>query len=267
MLAGVCNGLAAYSHSDPTFVRLGFVFLTMFWGTGVLVYLVMAIVVPEASSPEEKAAASGIPSTAQEFIRRAKAGYYEAMKGFPDRKARREWQRRFKQDMRQWRRSFASGMRWNACQWQHNWHNYWAENAPIHPGMGFILPILSMLHGAATILWICALVSLLSTGAIFGQSLPASMPVWVAALLLCIIYGIFSAPLKIARRACSWAFGHPGWAGSFIFLVDAVVWVAVALALAWLAIHYSPALREAVRSVPALAHQAANDIRTWWQGK
>jgi hypothetical protein len=49
--------------------------------------------------------------------------------------------------------------------------------------------------------------------------------------------------------------------------VDAVVWVAVALALAWLAIHYSPALREAVRSVPALAHQAANDIRTWWQGK
>jgi hypothetical protein len=48
-----------------------------------LVYVVMAFVVPEARSPEEKAAASGNPSTAQEFIRRAKEGYYEAMKGFP----------------------------------------------------------------------------------------------------------------------------------------------------------------------------------------
>jgi phage shock protein PspC (stress-responsive transcriptional regulator) len=267
MFAGVCNGIAAYMSVDPTLVRLAFVFLTMFWGTGVLVYLVMAIVVPEASSPEEKAAASGIPSTAQEFIRRAKAGYYEAMKGFPDRKARREWQRRFKQDMRQWRRSFAWEMRWNACQWQHNWHNYWAQQPPFNSAMGFALPILSMLHGAATILWICALVSLLSTGAIFGQALPATLPVWVAALLLCIIYGILSAPLKLARRACSWGFGHPAGAGPFIFLADAVVWVAVALSLAWLAVHFSPALREAVRSVPALAHQATGDIQTWWTKK
>ncbi len=100
MIAGVCNGIAAYVNVDPTFVRLAFVLLTMFWGTGLLVYLVMAIVVPEARSPEEKAAASGNPSTAQEFIRRAKEGYYEAMKGFPDRKARREWKRRFKREMR-----------------------------------------------------------------------------------------------------------------------------------------------------------------------
>ncbi|MGP8201384.1 MAG: PspC domain-containing protein [Limisphaerales bacterium] len=267
MFAGVCNGIAAYMSVDPTLVRLAFVFLTIFWGTGVLVYLVMAIVVPEASSPEEKAAASGIPSTAQEFIRRAKAGYYEAMKGFPDRKARREWQRRFKQDMRQWRRSFAWEMRWNACQWRHNWHNYWAEHAPFHPGMGFALPMLSMFHGAATILWICATVSLLTTGAIFGQALPASVPVWVAALLLFLIYGLLSAPLKIARRACCWGIGPPGWAGGFIFLLDAVVWLAVVGALAWLAVHYSPALREAVQSVPALAHQAAGDIQAWWKGK
>ena len=256
MIAGVCNGIAAYVNIDPTLVRLAFVVLTMFWGTGVLVYLVMAIVVPEARSPEEKAAASGDPSTAQEFIRRAKEGYYEAMKGFPDRKARREWKRRFKRDMRA-----------NADQWRHNWYRYWAEHAPVHPGMGVALPVLSLLHGAATILWICALISLLATGTVFGLALPANVPVWVAALLLFIAYGILVGPLKVARRACYRGLGRPRWAWSFVFVLDAVVWLAVVAALLWLAVHYFPELREAVRSFPSLAHQAADDIRAWWKGK
>ena len=256
MIAGVCNGIAAYVNVDPTLVRLAFVILTMLWGTGLLVYLVMAFVVPEARSPEEKAAASGNPSTAQEFIRRAKEGYYEAMKGFPDRNARREWKRRFKQDMRA-----------NADQWRHNWHCYWAEHAPFHPGMGFALPLLSLLHGAAKVLWICALISLLATGAVFGLALPANVPVWVAALLLFIAYGILACPLKIARHACYRDLGRPRWAWSFVFLLDAVVWLAVVAALLWLAVHYFPELREAVRSIPSLAHQAADDIRAWWKGK
>ena len=256
MIAGVCNGIAAYMNADPTVVRLAFVLLTILWGTGLLVYLVMAIVVPEARSPEEKAAASGNPSTAQEFIRRAKEGYYEAMKGFPDRRARREWQRRFKREMRA-----------HADQWRHNWHGYWAEHAPFHPGMGFALPLLSLLHGMATVLWICALISLLATSTVFGLALPANVPLWVAALLLFIAYGILVSPLKAARRACYWGFGRPGWAWSFVFLLDAAVWLAVVAALLWLAVHYFPELREAVRSFPALAHQAADDIRTWWKGK
>ena len=256
MIAGVCNGIAAYVNVDPTFVRLAFVLLTMLWGTGLLVYLVMAIVVPEAQSPEQKAAASGNPSTAQEFIRRAKEGYYEAMKGFPDRRARREWQRRFKREMRS-----------QADQWRHNWHGYWAEHAPFHPGMGIALPLLSFLHGMATVLWICAMISLLATNTVFGLALPPSVPVWVAALLLFFAYGILVGPLKLARRACYWGYGRPGWAWSFVFLLDAVVWLAVVAALLWLAVHYFPELREAARSLPALAHQAADDIQTWWKGK
>ncbi len=256
MIAGVCNGIAAYVNIDPTLVRLAFVVLTMLWGSGLLVYVVMAIVVPEARSPEEKAAASGDPSTAQEFIRRAKEGYYEAMKGFPDRKARREWKRRFKREMRA-----------NADQWRQNWHCYWTEHAPVHPGMGFALPLLSMLHGAATVVWVCALISLLATGTVFGLALPANVPVWVAALLLFIAYGIFAGPLKLARRACYRGLGQPRWAWSFVFLLDAVVWLTVAAALLWLAVHFFPELREAVQSIPSLAHQAADDIRTWWKGK
>jgi phage shock protein PspC (stress-responsive transcriptional regulator) len=256
MIAGVCNGIAAYVSVDPTLVRLAFVILTMLWGSGLLVYVVMAFMVPEARSPEEKAAASGDPSTAQEFIRRAKEGYYEAMKGFPDRKARREWKRRFKRDMRA-----------NADQWRQNWHCYWAEHAPFHPGMGYALPLLSLLHGAAKVLWICALISLLATGAVFGLALPANVPVWVAALLLFIAYGILVGPLKVARHACYRGLGRPRWAWSFVFVLDAVVWLAVVAALLWLAVHYFPELREAVRSIPSLAHQATDDIRAWGKGK
>jgi phage shock protein PspC (stress-responsive transcriptional regulator) len=267
MIAGVCNGIAGYVNVDPTLVRLAFVVLTLVWGAGLLVYLVMAIVVPEACSPEEKTAASGAPSTAQEFIRRAKEGYYEAMKGFPDRKARREWKRRFKQEMRGWRMSFDREMCGNVNQWRHNWHSYWAEHAPFHPGMGFALPLLSLLHGAVTVLWICASISLLATGTVFGVALPAHVPVWVAALLLFIAYCILSAPLKAARRVCYWGFGQPKWAGSVMFLLDAVIWLAIAAALLWLAVHYFPELREAVRSLPSVGHQAADDIRAWWKGK
>ena len=256
MIAGVCNGIAAYLNVDPTLVRLALVLLTMLWGTGLLVYVVMAIVVPEARSPEEKAAASGVPPTAQEFIRRAKEGYYEAMKGFPNRRARREWRRRFKREMRV-----------NADQWRHHWHSCWAEHAARHPGMTFALPLLSSLHGAAKVLWICALISLLATGALFGLELPANVPAWVAVLLLFLAYGILTCPLKAARHACYGGFGRPRWDWSFVILLDAVVWLAVVAALLWLAVHYFPELREAFRSIPSLAHQAADDIRAWWKGK
>ncbi|HUA37605.1 MAG TPA: PspC domain-containing protein [Candidatus Sulfopaludibacter sp.] len=256
MIAGVCNGIAAYLNVDPTLVRIAFVLLTFVWGTGLLVYVVMAILVPEAKSPEEKAAASGFPATAQEFIRRAGEGYYRAMKGFPDRKARREWQRQFKREMRT-----------HADQWRYNWQSYWTEHVPMHPGMGFTLPFLSLLQGAATILWICAIISLLATGTVFGLVLPANVPVWVGALLLLIAYGVLVAPLKIARRACYWNLGRARWAWSFVYLMDAVVWLVVVAVLLWLAFHYLPELRDAIHSFPAIAHQAADDIRAWWHGR
>jgi phage shock protein PspC (stress-responsive transcriptional regulator) len=256
MLAGVCNGIAVYANIDPTLVRIAFVLLTIFWGAGLLVYIAMAFIVPEAVSPEEKAAASGFPATAQEFIRRAKEGYYEGLKKFPDRQARREWQRRFKREMRA-----------HAHQWRYQWHNYWAEQAAAHPGMGFALPFLSLLQGAATVLMLCVLISLLSTGALLGHPLPASLPVWAAVLILFTAYGILAGPIKLARRSCYWSMGRPAWSWSVVFLLDALIWVAVLFALLCLAVHYMPELRDAIHSIPATIHQAVDDIRTWWNGK
>ena len=49
MLAGVCGGLAEYFDMDPTIVRLLYALGSFFTvGTGVVAYIVMMIVVPEA---------------------------------------------------------------------------------------------------------------------------------------------------------------------------------------------------------------------------
>ena len=53
MVAGVLSGLAAYTNTDTFFWRLGTVLFTFFYGSGLLIYLVLAIIMPEAKTPEE----------------------------------------------------------------------------------------------------------------------------------------------------------------------------------------------------------------------
>lgn len=54
MLGGVASGIAAYIDSDPVWVRLAFVFLTLFWGVTIPLYLLCWIVIPPATTAAEK---------------------------------------------------------------------------------------------------------------------------------------------------------------------------------------------------------------------
>jgi phage shock protein C len=47
MVAGVCAGLAAYFRIDVNLVRLAFGIFTVFYGLGVLIYLIAWVVLPE----------------------------------------------------------------------------------------------------------------------------------------------------------------------------------------------------------------------------
>ena len=49
MVAGVCGGLADYFNIDATVIRVLFLVLAVFGGTGLVVYLVMWIIVPDSS--------------------------------------------------------------------------------------------------------------------------------------------------------------------------------------------------------------------------
>jgi phage shock protein C len=51
MIAGVCAGLAEYMDIDPTLVRLAMVLFTLVGGSGILVYVIAWIIMPE--HPEE----------------------------------------------------------------------------------------------------------------------------------------------------------------------------------------------------------------------
>lgn len=53
-IGGVCSGLAAYFGLDPIIFRLIFVFMTLMGGSGILIYLIMLFVVPEAKTTAEK---------------------------------------------------------------------------------------------------------------------------------------------------------------------------------------------------------------------
>jgi hypothetical protein len=144
--------------------------------------------------------------------------------------------------------------------------------------MGFTLPFLSVLHGIATILWICAFISILATGAIFGVSLPGNVPVWTAILFLFLLYGIVVSPMKAARRAYYWTLcgtnpadtsacsGRPHWIHPIIALVDTIVGIIVIVVLVCLAIAYFPELRQALKSFPTVAHQAVHGVKSWWHG-
>ena len=47
MLAGVCGGVADYFGIDPTLVRLGWSLFCALGGSGILAYIIAAIVIPE----------------------------------------------------------------------------------------------------------------------------------------------------------------------------------------------------------------------------
>ncbi len=46
-LAGVCGGIAEYFNIDATLVRLGWVVFSLLGGSGLLAYIIAAIIMPE----------------------------------------------------------------------------------------------------------------------------------------------------------------------------------------------------------------------------
>ena len=63
VLGGVSSGIAAYFGVDVIIIRLLFVIFAIFGGTGILVYIVLWIALPEASSISDKVRMQGEPVT------------------------------------------------------------------------------------------------------------------------------------------------------------------------------------------------------------
>ena len=46
VVAGVCGGVANYMNMDPTIVRVAFFLFVWFGGSGVLLYIILALLMP-----------------------------------------------------------------------------------------------------------------------------------------------------------------------------------------------------------------------------
>ncbi|MGN1275894.1 MAG: PspC domain-containing protein, partial [Floccifex sp.] len=49
MLAGVCGGIGEYFNIDPTLIRLAWIVFILAGGSGILAYILAAIVIPDDS--------------------------------------------------------------------------------------------------------------------------------------------------------------------------------------------------------------------------
>jgi phage shock protein C len=46
VLSGVCGGLGDYFAIDPTLIRIGWVLLILFGGSGIILYIIAACIIP-----------------------------------------------------------------------------------------------------------------------------------------------------------------------------------------------------------------------------
>lgn len=61
IIGGVCAGIGAYWSLDPWIVRIIFIALILAGGLGILIYLILYIVIPEARSTSQKIEMKGDP--------------------------------------------------------------------------------------------------------------------------------------------------------------------------------------------------------------
>jgi phage shock protein PspC (stress-responsive transcriptional regulator) len=61
ILGGVSSGLAAYWGMDPTIIRIAFIVITVMGFAGVIIYLILWIIMPEAKTVAQKLEMRGEP--------------------------------------------------------------------------------------------------------------------------------------------------------------------------------------------------------------
>lgn len=61
VLGGVCSGIASYFDTDPLWIRLALVVLFFGFGSGLLLYIILWVIIPEAKTTAEKLEMRGDP--------------------------------------------------------------------------------------------------------------------------------------------------------------------------------------------------------------
>lgn len=80
IIAGVCSGLAAFFDIEPLLIRLLFILSIFLGGTGIIIYLVLWLLMPEAKTPTERMEMRGYAVT----LSRLEQTIKEKINSFPE---------------------------------------------------------------------------------------------------------------------------------------------------------------------------------------
>ena len=222
LLSGVCTGLAVYYDVDVTLVRLIFVVAAVLTGgIAALGYLALMFLVPYADTPEQIAAAGGLPFNARILVEQWKrkaaefagaAAYAARADGSPAERMRwhSEWRRARGQWRREWR---ASRAHWRSCRRGAGLAPPPPDHYPPLPplaalAVGLSRTALGLLLGIVTVTWVLALLWLFTNGTVFGGSF-GHLPLWAAVVILLLLYQVLAGSLRALRDAHSPYF-YPG---------------------------------------------------------
>ena len=279
-LAGLCNGLGAYFGIDANVVRVIFVILTLLTGGAwLMVYLVLVFVVPAAGTPEERAAARGLPFSAQDLIDQAKHHYatleqelrgpwsdWKSQWRSGTREARRQARQAAHEARRAWRSHQAS---WSAASWSAaaGAPPNVAPGAPAHPPTdphyssqvwaGLLVPVVSFWSSLLLVTWVVCAAKLIVNGEILGWS--PGLPLWGSLVIMLLVVAVLGRPFDAIRSALHRA-PYPG-AIPWLAAWEGVFWLGFIVLFGWLAWNFSPELREVVRDLPGSWAQVRDSWR------
>ena len=86
VLGGVCGGLGAYFNADPVLFRFLFLIIFLVFGTGLIIYLILWLITPEALTMAQKMEMKGEKFTFDDFKKKARSEYEDVKNHFKRKK-------------------------------------------------------------------------------------------------------------------------------------------------------------------------------------
>ena len=277
LISGVCKGIAVYMDIDVTLVRLLFVIAAVLsGGLAVLLYIAMMFIVPYANTPEEYAAARGLPFNARVLVEQAKlkaahladVAAQAAMHNHSP-EARAQWKAEWRKARAEWRQEWRrSRAHWRAYRWAG------VPPSPIPPTpqpplpplahviSGLIWAVLGLVAVLVTVIWLLALFSLITTGAVFDW-MPSHLPLWAAIIALVLIYQAVVWPLRSVRHGLMPRFY--GYAYPWHSFWDGLLGVCLFIFVVWYFTHHGHDLRQSFGSLQESLRPAWQQLVGAWQ--
>jgi phage shock protein PspC (stress-responsive transcriptional regulator) len=271
LVSGICNGYAAYSGIDVTWVRVIYVLLILVTsGLALIAYVVLMFIIPYANTSEEHAAAHGLPFNARALVERTKRHYRNSRVTFQFthnpgryagddswrrdwRRARAEWRLERRRARQQWRQFRRSGRTYGPPPGPSMPAGSTPYSGPTpyvaHVINGSVVAMLGLVSAVLGVVLFFAFLSIINHHNVFGWPLPSDTPLWMDIVGLFVLYGLVSWPIKAARHSY-WYSGsyHAPWIAAW----DAMIGLAVAGLLVWYGLHHVPQIREFLEHLPKL---------------